>query len=58
MGGVGFPMVAKIEGYEPILPLEFTNDSIPRHLGCPTTVEEQKCLPQTGLTDRDLHLSV
>src|SRR5262249_52591267 len=56
--GGGFPMVAKIEVHEPILPSEFANDSLPGHLCCPTTVEEQERLPLTGLTDRELHLSV
>ena len=51
-------MIAKIEGHEPILPSEFANDPLPGHLCCPTTVEEQECLPLASLTDRELHISI
>jgi hypothetical protein len=58
MRGGGFPVVAKIEGHEPILPLEFVNQALPGYLCGPTTVEEQEPSPLTGLTDSELYLSV
>ncbi len=51
-------MVAKIEGYKPVLLPEFANDSLPGHLCCPATVEEQERLSLPALADRELHISI
>src|SRR5579859_1982719 len=53
-----FAMIAKIEGDKPIRFTKFVDKSLPTHLCCSPSVEEQKRLSLSCLADRELDLSV